>query len=143
MAWIFWRSFAGDLSRQGAFNRSKMTFAGLKSVENAHDDSVWAAAWVAETDARPALLLTGSLTRRDRADVAARRSGARTNQHPPPSTASLGFSMWIPTPPSPLSRLLLRRSGNCSSTPRWWQCFSQALGHLHLAADCDPSNPLP
>lgn len=38
-----------------------MKLAGLKSVESAHDDSVWAAAWVAETDARPALLLTGSL----------------------------------------------------------------------------------
>ncbi|KAK4746816.1 hypothetical protein SAY87_025853 [Trapa incisa] len=38
-----------------------MKLAGLKSVENAHDDSVWTAAWVAETDARPALLLTGSL----------------------------------------------------------------------------------
>ncbi|THG12473.1 WD repeat-containing protein VIP3-like isoform X3 [Camellia sinensis] len=38
-----------------------MKLAGLKSVENAHDDSVWAATWVPATDDRPALLLTGSL----------------------------------------------------------------------------------
>ncbi|KAF8006034.1 hypothetical protein BT93_K0352 [Corymbia citriodora subsp. variegata] len=38
-----------------------MKLAGLKSVENAHDESVWAAAWVPATEARPALLLTGSL----------------------------------------------------------------------------------
>ncbi|WOL03239.1 hypothetical protein Cni_G11959 [Canna indica] len=38
-----------------------MKLAGLKSVENAHDESIWAAAWVPATDERPALLLTGSL----------------------------------------------------------------------------------
>ncbi|KAL5736951.1 hypothetical protein ACOSQ2_031739 [Xanthoceras sorbifolium] len=38
-----------------------MKLAGLKSVENAHDESVWAATWVPATDTRPALLLTGSL----------------------------------------------------------------------------------
>lgn len=38
-----------------------MKIAGLKSVENAHDESVWAAAWVPATESRPALLLTGSL----------------------------------------------------------------------------------
>ncbi|KAK3229263.1 hypothetical protein Dsin_001144 [Dipteronia sinensis] len=38
-----------------------MKLAGLKSIENAHDESVWAATWVAATDSRPALLLTGSL----------------------------------------------------------------------------------
>ncbi|KAI6679688.1 hypothetical protein NL676_033569 [Syzygium grande] len=38
-----------------------MKLAGLKSVDNAHDESVWAAAWVPATEARPALLLTGSL----------------------------------------------------------------------------------
>lgn len=30
-------------------------------MENAHDESVWAATWVPATDTRPALLLTGSL----------------------------------------------------------------------------------
>ncbi|XP_010261999.1 PREDICTED: WD repeat-containing protein VIP3 [Nelumbo nucifera] len=38
-----------------------MKLAGLKSIENAHDESVWAVTWVPATDARPALLLTGSL----------------------------------------------------------------------------------
>ncbi|CAL5398544.1 unnamed protein product [Camellia sinensis] len=38
-----------------------MKLAGLKSVDNAHDDSVWTATWVPATDERPALLLTGSL----------------------------------------------------------------------------------
>lgn len=38
-----------------------MKLAGLKSIENAHDESVWAAAWVPATESRPALLLTGSL----------------------------------------------------------------------------------
>ncbi|KAL5572420.1 hypothetical protein UlMin_022017 [Ulmus minor] len=38
-----------------------MKLAGLKSIENAHDESVWAATWVPATDTRPALLLTGSL----------------------------------------------------------------------------------
>ncbi|XVE97938.1 hypothetical protein REPUB_Repub03eG0062000 [Reevesia pubescens] len=38
-----------------------MKLAGLKSVENAHDESVWTATWVSATDTRPALLLTGSL----------------------------------------------------------------------------------
>ncbi|XWS26643.1 hypothetical protein CRYUN_Cryun26dG0048400 [Craigia yunnanensis] len=38
-----------------------MKLAGLKSIENAHDDSVWTATWVPATDSRPALLLTGSL----------------------------------------------------------------------------------
>ncbi|GAV72975.1 WD40 domain-containing protein [Cephalotus follicularis] len=38
-----------------------MKLAGLKSIENAHDDSVWAATWVPATDTRPGLLLTGSL----------------------------------------------------------------------------------
>ncbi|KAE8100330.1 hypothetical protein FH972_018237 [Carpinus fangiana] len=34
---------------------------GLKSVENAHDDSIWAATWVPATETRSALLLTESL----------------------------------------------------------------------------------
>ncbi|XP_072976112.1 WD repeat-containing protein VIP3 [Typha angustifolia] len=38
-----------------------MKLAGIKSVENAHDESIWAAAWVPATDSRPALFLTGSL----------------------------------------------------------------------------------
>lgn len=38
-----------------------MKLAGLKTVENAHDESIWAAAWVPATDERPALLMTGSL----------------------------------------------------------------------------------
>lgn len=38
-----------------------MKLAGLKSVENAHDESVWAATWIPATDNRPSLLLTGSL----------------------------------------------------------------------------------
>lgn len=38
-----------------------MKLAGLKTAENAHDQSIWAAAWVPATEERPALLLTGSL----------------------------------------------------------------------------------
>ncbi|KAM7257655.1 hypothetical protein ACFE04_013396 [Oxalis oulophora] len=38
-----------------------MKLAGLKSIENAHEDSVWATVWVPPTTTRPALLLTGSL----------------------------------------------------------------------------------
>lgn len=38
-----------------------MKLAGLKSVENAHDESVWTATWVPATNSRPPLLLTGSL----------------------------------------------------------------------------------
>ncbi|XP_012076991.2 WD repeat-containing protein VIP3 [Jatropha curcas] len=38
-----------------------MKLAGLKSIENAHDESVWAATWVPATESRPSLLLTGSL----------------------------------------------------------------------------------
>uniref|UniRef100_A0A5B7BIB7 Putative WD repeat-containing protein 61 n=1 Tax=Davidia involucrata TaxID=16924 RepID=A0A5B7BIB7_DAVIN len=39
-----------------------MKLAWLKTVENAHEDSVWAATWVPSTDdRRPPLLLTGSL----------------------------------------------------------------------------------
>ncbi|KAK4268837.1 hypothetical protein QN277_022070 [Acacia crassicarpa] len=38
-----------------------MKLAGLKSVDNAHDDSVWAVAWVPATSSRSPLLLTGSL----------------------------------------------------------------------------------
>lgn len=38
-----------------------MKLAGLKSVENAHDESVWAVTWVPATDSRPAFILTGSL----------------------------------------------------------------------------------
>ena len=38
-----------------------MKLSGLKSVENAHDDSVWAVTWVPATANRPPLLLTGSL----------------------------------------------------------------------------------
>ncbi|KAL8153226.1 hypothetical protein V2J09_010986 [Rumex salicifolius] len=38
-----------------------MKLAGLKSLEGAHEDSIWCAAWVPATDSRPALLLTGSL----------------------------------------------------------------------------------
>ncbi|XP_015571739.2 WD repeat-containing protein VIP3 [Ricinus communis] len=38
-----------------------MKLAGLQSIENAHDESVWAATWVPATQTRQALLLTGSL----------------------------------------------------------------------------------
>ncbi|GAB2223372.1 hypothetical protein Droror1_Dr00017513 [Drosera rotundifolia] len=38
-----------------------MKLAGLKSLDSAHDDSIWALTWVPQTDTRPALLLTGSL----------------------------------------------------------------------------------
>ena len=38
-----------------------MKLAGLKSIDDAHDESVWAVTWVPATEARPALLLTGSL----------------------------------------------------------------------------------
>jgi WD repeat-containing protein 61 len=38
-----------------------MKLAGLKSIENAHDESVWAATWVPATETRPALLMTGAL----------------------------------------------------------------------------------
>ncbi|KAF5186169.1 Wd repeat-containing protein [Thalictrum thalictroides] len=38
-----------------------MKLAGLKSVESAHEESVWAVTWVPATDSRGALLLTGSL----------------------------------------------------------------------------------
>lgn len=38
-----------------------MKLAGLKSIENAHDESVWTATWVPATESRSALLLTGSL----------------------------------------------------------------------------------
>ncbi|KAG8090452.1 hypothetical protein GUJ93_ZPchr0011g28126 [Zizania palustris] len=39
-----------------------MKLAGLKSVDGAHDESIWAAAWVPAADHRPtALLLTGAL----------------------------------------------------------------------------------
>ncbi|MBA0604057.1 hypothetical protein Godav_016747 [Gossypium davidsonii] len=38
-----------------------MKLAGLKSVANAHDESVWTATWVPATGSRPPLLLTGSL----------------------------------------------------------------------------------
>ncbi|KAJ3681319.1 hypothetical protein LUZ60_015808 [Juncus effusus] len=39
-----------------------MKLSGIKSVENAHEDSIWAATWVPASSSRPsALLLTGSL----------------------------------------------------------------------------------
>ncbi|CAI9782638.1 unnamed protein product [Fraxinus pennsylvanica] len=38
-----------------------MKLAPLNTVGNAHDDSVWTAAWVPATDESPPLLLTGSL----------------------------------------------------------------------------------
>ncbi|KAL4202243.1 hypothetical protein AMTRI_Chr02g220120 [Amborella trichopoda] len=38
-----------------------MKLAGLKSLENAHDESIWGLAWVPATETRPARLLTGSL----------------------------------------------------------------------------------
>lgn len=39
-----------------------MKLAGLKSVDGAHEESIWAAAWVPAADHRPAaLLLTGAL----------------------------------------------------------------------------------
>ncbi|KAE8653439.1 hypothetical protein Csa_006892 [Cucumis sativus] len=48
-------------SRAHCENTDQMKLAGLKSVENAHEESVWAATWVPATDTRPSLLLTGSL----------------------------------------------------------------------------------
>ncbi|KAJ9183781.1 hypothetical protein P3X46_007592 [Hevea brasiliensis] len=38
-----------------------MKIAGRQSIENAHNESVWAATWVPATTSRPALLLTRSL----------------------------------------------------------------------------------
>lgn len=38
-----------------------MKLGGIKSVDNAHDDSVWAVTWAPATATRPPLLLTGSL----------------------------------------------------------------------------------
>ncbi|XP_015059392.1 WD repeat-containing protein VIP3-like [Solanum pennellii] len=38
-----------------------MKLASLDSVTNAHDDSIWSAAWVRSTEEYPALLLTGGL----------------------------------------------------------------------------------
>ncbi|XP_028777395.1 WD repeat-containing protein VIP3 [Neltuma alba] len=38
-----------------------MKLAALKSVDNAHDESVWAVTWVPATSSRSPLLLTGSL----------------------------------------------------------------------------------
>ncbi|XP_022842863.1 WD repeat-containing protein VIP3-like isoform X3 [Olea europaea var. sylvestris] len=38
-----------------------MKLAPLNTVGNAHDDSVWTAAWVPATEVSPPLLLTGSL----------------------------------------------------------------------------------
>ncbi|MCE3216617.1 WD repeat-containing protein vip3 [Datura stramonium] len=38
-----------------------MKLASLDSVQNAHDDSIWTAAWVRSTEESPALLLTGGL----------------------------------------------------------------------------------
>ncbi|PKA63013.1 U4/U6 small nuclear ribonucleoprotein PRP4-like protein [Apostasia shenzhenica] len=38
-----------------------MKLAVLKTLENAHDESIWAAAWAPARENRPALLLTGSL----------------------------------------------------------------------------------
>jgi len=38
-----------------------MKLAGIKSIDNAHDDSVWAVTWAPATATRPPLLLTGSL----------------------------------------------------------------------------------
>ncbi|KAI3942742.1 hypothetical protein MKW92_045599 [Papaver armeniacum] len=38
-----------------------MKLAGLKSIENAHDESIWAVTWVPATETRQSLLLTGSL----------------------------------------------------------------------------------
>ncbi|XP_047309194.1 WD repeat-containing protein VIP3 [Impatiens glandulifera] len=38
-----------------------MKLAGIKSVENAHDESIWAATWIPATETRSSLLLTGSL----------------------------------------------------------------------------------
>lgn len=42
-------------------NQLSMKLAGLKSIEDAHEESVWAVTWVPSTETRPALLLTGSL----------------------------------------------------------------------------------
>uniref|UniRef100_A0A7N0VIT2 Uncharacterized protein n=1 Tax=Kalanchoe fedtschenkoi TaxID=63787 RepID=A0A7N0VIT2_KALFE len=38
-----------------------MKLAGVKSMELAHEESVWTAAWIPPTDSRSALILTGSL----------------------------------------------------------------------------------
>lgn len=38
-----------------------MKLASLKSIEDAHDEPVWATAWVPAIEPRPVLLLTGSL----------------------------------------------------------------------------------
>jgi hypothetical protein len=57
-----------------------MKLAGLKSVENAHDDSVWAATWVPVTETRSALLLTESLDE-NREALELRRAGPGAHQH--------------------------------------------------------------
>uniref|UniRef100_A0A0C9S4R3 TSA: Wollemia nobilis Ref_Wollemi_Transcript_22636_1472 transcribed RNA sequence n=1 Tax=Wollemia nobilis TaxID=56998 RepID=A0A0C9S4R3_9CONI len=38
-----------------------MKLAGLKTVTNAHGESIWAVTWVPPTESRPALLVSGSL----------------------------------------------------------------------------------
>ncbi|CAI0627907.1 unnamed protein product, partial [Linum tenue] len=54
--------FSPGNSQPNRTTKSKsMKLAGIKSVEGAHDESVWAATWVPATSSRPALLLTGSL----------------------------------------------------------------------------------
>lgn len=43
------------------FHGSNMKLASLKSLNNAHHDSIWAVTWAPATESRPALLITGSL----------------------------------------------------------------------------------
>lgn len=38
-----------------------MKLAGLKTVENAHNESIWAVSWIPAYGDRPSLLMTGSL----------------------------------------------------------------------------------
>ncbi|KAJ6995542.1 LOW QUALITY PROTEIN: hypothetical protein NC653_018116 [Populus alba x Populus x berolinensis] len=90
-----------------------MKLAGLKSIENAHDESVWAATWIPATETRPALLMTGSLDetvklwKPDELTLERTNTGhclgvvSRILPGPSPhrhlSIASFECSMWTPT----------------------------------------------
>nr|CAD1827375.1 unnamed protein product [Ananas comosus var. bracteatus] len=112
-----------------------MKLAGLRSVENAHDESIWAATWVSATDSRPALLLTapstrpwgsGALTSSPRRRRLARPRPWRRRRHRPPFR--------LPRRRRRLSRQLrprlrrrlqrLRRLPRCPPPPRSGACSS-------------------
>nr|CAD1824630.1 unnamed protein product [Ananas comosus var. bracteatus] len=84
-----------------------MKLAGLRLVENAHDESFWAAMWLPANDSCPALLLTGSfdksvrLWRPDKLAAAAPPSRATSSASSPPP----------PTPTAPSDDQMLRLRG--------------------------------